>query len=330
MSALTAATSSAVRVRAIGHIAHGALLASGGVATPIPSFEQSPYLIAAGEIIWLGRMEYQMHPRAVFVDAGEDTRRGARQFDTGAQSLSPWRPRSAARHPGAVQAIKRGANSLRERIAGLRERSTQLCERSAEPRERSAEPRKHAAESYERGAELGEPRGLGLAMVGIAPPFPLDLGMTRLHALVRAVSADDAEASYRAAVPLLGFGPGLTPSGDDFVGALLFGRQLVSPRPAWTDVARRLAGDARGRSHVIGAALFGDLARGESFASLHELAGFLATGDCDAAAIDAARSLVKLGHSSGWDMLAGFLTGLTGMLQPAKHSEGMAPALAQH
>jgi hypothetical protein len=59
----------------------------------------------------------------------------------------------------------------------------------------------------------------------------------------------------------------------------------------------------------VSAALFADLAAGRSFAPLHGIADALRTGD-DEAAIRAARSLVAIGHSSGWDMLTGFLIGI--------------------
>ena len=62
---------------------------------------------------------------------------------------------------------------------------------------------------------------------------------------------------------------------------------------------------------MISVALLADLVAGASFESLHALADALA-GDDAAAAIDAARSLAALGHSSGWDMLTGFVIGVTG------------------
>jgi hypothetical protein len=66
---------------------------------------------------------------------------------------------------------------------------------------------------------------------------------------------------------------------------------------------------APGRTHPISAALLGDLAAGRSWAPLHELVAALAAGTPRAAGA-AARRLVALGHSSGWDMLAGVGAGL--------------------
>jgi hypothetical protein len=54
--------------------------------------------------------------------------------------------------------------------------------------------------------------------------------------------------------------------------------------------------------------LLGDLLAGEGWAPLHDLARALA-GDDETASRDAARHLTRLGHSSGWDLLAGFVAG---------------------
>ena len=62
---------------------------------------------------------------------------------------------------------------------------------------------------------------------------------------------------------------------------------------------------------VLGAALFADLARGESFAPLHAIIDALAADD-HTAALAAARELVAIGHSSGWDMFTGLVIGITG------------------
>jgi hypothetical protein len=156
---------------------------------------------------------------------------------------------------------------------------------------------------------LGEPRGFGWLAVGGTPPFPLDLAVARVHALAAAYERDDVEAVDRASRALLGLGGGLTPSGDDLVGGALFGRLLVvDDARRWCALGERLAAAARRASHAISAALLADLAGGASFAPLHELADALAAGDDDAACV-AARALAALGHSSGWDMLAGVLIG---------------------
>jgi hypothetical protein len=80
---------------------------------------------------------------------------------------------------------------------------------------------------------------------------------------------------------------------------------------AWRAAARAVRSAATRLTHPIGAALLGDLLDGDGWAPLHDLARALAHED-DATALDAARRLTQLGHSSGWDLLAGFIAGARG------------------
>ena len=163
-------------------------------------------------------------------------------------------------------------------------------------------------------SSFGVPRGFGALLAGELPPFPLDLAVARVHGLASAYRDGDPPAVYQASRALLGLGGGLTPSGDDLAGGALFGRILVAADAApWRAIGERLAADAQHASHAISAALLADLVAGASFAPLHALADALAAGD-DAAASEAARSLVALGHSSGWDMLVGLVLGVTGAM----------------
>lgn len=159
--------------------------------------------------------------------------------------------------------------------------------------------------------ELGEPRGFGCLLAGALPPFPLDRRIDAAEALAAAVRADDPAAFVPAGLRLLGVGGGLTPSGDDLVGAALFTlRHLGVDDASWRNAAAVLVDASRTRTHVISAALFSDLAGGQSFAPLHEL---LAAADF-AAMREPARRLAAIGHSSGWDMLSGMIAAATGTL----------------
>ncbi|HSE92345.1 MAG TPA: DUF2877 domain-containing protein, partial [Methylomirabilota bacterium] len=93
-----------------------------------------------------------------------------------------------------------------------------------------------------------------------------------------------------------------------------FARALLAPAPpagAWARAADEVRALARTRTHPVSATLLADLLAGEGWAPLHDLAQAVAAND-GAAAVVAARDLVRLGHSSGWDLLAGFLAALTG------------------
>jgi len=264
-------------LRAIGRAAHAALVASGGRLDALTGFDAAPYARASGEVIWIGHGDVAMHPRAVVLEQPARVTHGDR-LDAGA--LAPWHPLPlpAAANAGVLRA---GCEALCSNL-----------------------PR------------LGHPKGFATLLVGGAPDFPLDRCVSRVHALACALDAGRTESVCDAALPLLGLGPGLTPAGDDLVGAALFARRMMAAPPRetaeWARLATRLVDAARERSHPIAAALFRDLATLASFAPLHRLAVGLAMQAADDEILDAARALVAIGHSSGWEMLAGFMIGVAG------------------
>jgi hypothetical protein len=103
---------------------------------------------------------------------------------------------------------------------------------------------------------------------------------------------------------LIGLGPGLTPSGDDLIGGALIalralGRSEIAARlAAW---ALPLAGQ---RTGAISAAHLTCAAAGEGSFALHDLIAALLTPGAPGL-VEAVAVLATIGHSSGWDMLAG-------------------------
>ncbi len=258
----------------IGERARRALQRSGGDAAPLADFADGPYFQAAGELIWVGARLPAMHPRAVLTSQAQPGGLPLHFEDVPARG---WTPRPALLDKAAAARI----------VANVRQLCAALLEGDA-------------------------PRGFGALLVRKAPEFPLDLAVARVEALARAYRRDEPDAVQAASTALLGFGTGLTPSGDDLAGAALFGRRLIAPlRHAWSPVAEALVREASQRSHEVSAALFSDLVRGQSFAPLHAIALALAVDD-HAAALDPARALTAIGHSSGWDMFSGFVIGVTG------------------
>jgi hypothetical protein len=261
-----------LRVTRIGERARRSLERSGGLAMPHPAFPDAPYFDAEGEIVWIGAKLPAMHPRAVVTDAPAPRGAPLRLLSVPA---SGWSARLPGLEPHRVAAVRRAAAALHARLA-----------------------------------RVESPRGFAARLAGRVPEFPLALAAGRADALAAAYANDDANAVVEASVALLGLGTGFTPSGDDLAGGALFGRRLVAPSDArWPEAAERLVREAARRTNAVSAALFADLARGASFEPLHALAHALAAGDA-AAALGAARALVAIGHSSGWDMLAGFFAGL--------------------
>ncbi|MBL8833587.1 MAG: DUF2877 domain-containing protein [Rhodospirillales bacterium] len=146
------------------------------------------------------------------------------------------------------------------------------------------------------------PRGLAAAIPALlgspfesADPF-VAAAVTPLLEIRDWTGGDPPEALSR----LVGLGSGLTPAGDDAIGGAAIAFRATgrtAQADALADWIRRLAPDATGeiaRAHLMATA------RGEGSAALHAALGALMTGgEPDLAAIDA------IGHSSGWDALAG-------------------------
>jgi Protein of unknown function (DUF2877) len=260
---------------AIGAIAHAALERTAGRARVLARLHGSSYLTAGETIVWLGSRRATLHPRAILSTTALETEAGQVVLDVG--GLTPWRPEPLTLDREAAANLVEGWRAL--------------------ARDATA---------------LGPPAGFGALLTGGAPAFPLDGAGGVARALARACARDDPAGAATAALSLLGVGNGLTPSGDDFVGAALFVRAqlalLVDP-PAWRRAADTVVAAAPACTHPISVALLADLAAGRSWAPLHDLVAALATRHSGRAA-EAARALVGLGHTSGWDLFAGLGAGL--------------------
>ena len=99
---------------------------------------------------------------------------------------------------------------------------------------------------------------------------------------------------------LIGLGYGLTPSGDDFlVGALamLDALEQTNMRAA----LGRAVIAAAARTSPLSASFLRAAAAGHVGENLHRMIAAIMTGEADAAVAAATR----IGHTSGWDTLAG-------------------------
>ena len=273
----------AVRAHAAGVTACAALAQHAGVARVLARPGGAAFVTAGDEVLWLGPLEAPLHPRAVLVAEPSRAAAGA-EVRVDLTGVTPWRPAPLALDASGVAALRGGWLTLAGSLASL-----------------------------------GAPAGFGALLVEAPLAFPLDGASGLVRALVEACGRDDPAAVEPAALALLGLGGGLTPSGDDFVGGALFARHLLAAAGgdahAWRRVADAVRAAAPARTHPISAALLGDLARGCGHAPLHELVAALATGDVTRAR-GAAGRLVRLGHSSGWDILAGFAAGLAAKRRP--------------
>jgi hypothetical protein len=133
--------------------------------------------------------------------------------------------------------------------------------------------------------------GLGAVAVALARGEALPRTTPLLRRATPAIEALRERDLDRAAA-LFGLGPGLTPSGDDLVGGYLVVRRDAT-LAAWA------VAQAHRRSSRISAAHLAAAASGEASAAFH-----------DALAGGPLGPLLALGHSSGWDMLAGAMLAL--------------------
>jgi hypothetical protein len=272
---------SIARVTSAGFTAHAALTRTGGLARVYAPLSSSIYVTAGDDIIWVGT-DGASHARAVLCAGLPDGLAGATVV-LHVDHVAPWRPAPGPRTRGQGAAMTEGARRLAGRIHSV-----------------------------------GAPRGFARLCVGAEPAFPLDGGGARARALASACVAGDAKASAAAALALVGLGEGLTPSGDDFAGAAFFARSLLARAgdgdiEHWRAAAGLVLRAAPALTHPISVALLGDLLDGSAPAPLHDLAHALATEAPVAIADDAARRVTRIGHTSGWDMLAGFIAGCAGL-----------------
>ena len=156
-------------------------------------------------------------------------------------------------------------------------------------------------------------KGLMLWLHNKDMPFPLNLSVARFDAIKQALSGNDLDAFTSAALRVLGLGNGLTPSGDDFVGGMMFALSHA-PRQAWVDdlpmAKARIRNAALVSTNVISAALLDDMMAGKSFSALHDVLFALHSNNM-ANIVGACEKLLTVGASSGADMLAGLLLALT-------------------
>lgn len=167
-------------------------------------------------------------------------------------------------------------------------------------------------------ASLSRPRGFAACLLGKQAEPLLRDAIAAANRFAMACAADRVPAALREAEALLGVGPGLTPSGDDFVGGGIFTRMLIAPpdaRARWQSLAGAFVELAHRRSHFLGAVLFSDLVHARSFEALHRMVCVLQAGDL-ARLHDCVAEVLRIGHSSGWDLLAGCVAAVRGHLEP--------------
>ena len=286
-----------------GSFAHDLLL-DGRRGRIIALFKSSFYLEAGGAIACIGNESLHACSLNVNTTAPASLDWSAGGLKTGTR----WRMLGRTLHVGGRYAI------------AMQETETWFT--TAKPRHWNALDLRRSVAELRRLCALGAPHeGLGRAAVGgeVAGTRPclVRFAMAPVNGLRTWLTGAMAGAMWevpvsgsdhpRALQQLVGLGPGLTPSGDDFLCGVMFTLHSLGH----AGVAERLWNRVRPLSKDAGNAIsFGHLAvaaAGGGSAPMDNLLGALLGGDSGAL-----RRLLDvidtLGHTSGWDCVAGVLT----------------------
>jgi hypothetical protein len=157
-----------------------------------------------------------------------------------------------------------------------------------------------------------EPRASRLAL---KPAMIPALAWPAIQEITKACLAHDLPKILEQADSLVGLGEGLTPSGDDFIGGLLFCSTLLGrwyPDMGCFELCEHLnfMENYKPLTNLISFAMLKDHAEGHAVDTLHRFIQALLTGQPLDTVHGFASELTHIGHSTGWDLLAGVLTGM--------------------
>jgi hypothetical protein len=144
--------------------------------------------------------------------------------------------------------------------------------------------------------------GLGCVILGVHNPLAMH-AQPALEALDRWLAGN---ALGPEAAQLIGLGPGLTPSGDDYLGGILVALRWLGRGAQADSLWRWLEPHLAGHTGELSIAHLAAAASGEAHEAVHGLLEDLSAWE----APDLNPALARLdavGHSSGWDALAGIV-----------------------
>ena len=136
-----------------------------------------------------------------------------------------------------------------------------------------------------------------------------------LNEIIHAYIVNDFPKILRMAEDLIGIGEGLTPSGDDFIGGLLFSgfilREIYPQYLGFTPSDVELFLDkSRGQTNLISYTILKDLATGNAPETLHRFVNAVLTDQHPESIDYLGLELIRIGHSTGWDILTGVWMGM--------------------
>jgi hypothetical protein len=125
-----------------------------------------------------------------------------------------------------------------------------------------------------------------------------------LQSLRLAIAASNPAALDDATLALLGLGHGLTPSGDDVLSGAVIMLHALGRTTAAAALAEAIRSHMRARTSSLSCAFLEAACDGEPNAAVHGAIEALTSGS---APHDVIKPLAALGHTSGFDILAGIL-----------------------
>jgi hypothetical protein len=159
--------------------------------------------------------------------------------------------------------------------------------------------------------------GLGAMLSRRLPGSPLTATLvtrvrTALPELIQSAQQLDIMSSLAAALPLVGAGPGLTPSWDDLLIGFLCGLRVTSgsdpSRCQFINQFGRAMARASTKTTAVSRAYIQRTIDGAGPAWIEDALAAIATGDSMGTHAATARAL-RVGHTSGVDMMLGVILG---------------------
>lgn len=153
---------------------------------------------------------------------------------------------------------------------------------------------------------FGEPVTGGFAGIALRKAL---LATATLSDWLTSASREDVDselerAARTAAVGLVGLGPGLTPSGDDLLAGMLVALRAAGRHETARHLGQWVSGVAPEATTAFSRAALTAAAEGHAAEAMADVIASILSGD-DARLPQLIEPIAAIGHTSGWDMLAG-------------------------
>jgi Protein of unknown function (DUF2877) len=301
-----------VEVHSIGNAA-SAVLSAAQHGTVLASVNGADYLQnQLGELCWLIPMDAPMHQRAIRIDGqvprlcpGIGYQVTDHTLEIGLAKILDFRHSHAWTEPNLSANGAISISALFGSLSLVVERLFNLCIPSG------------------FGCLIMPILQLATHKVNVLAPCSenriAEKAWSEVKGMIQASRDRDVDHFFYHAKSLVGMGQGLTPSGDDFLGGFFFSMKLLKddyrqsvtlPDCTHSDFILQWSTLTSRLSYSI----LLDNIDGHSVEPLHHLAAGLLTGLPADQLLSHAGRLVRLGHSTGWDLLAGFFAGMSSMI----------------